>query len=46
MIKTSNFWRLDKEENEDRQNGRINSSHISIPHSNGGSLRLEQNNLK
>ena len=42
MIKTSNFWLLDKEVNGDCQNGRNISSQRPIPHFNGGSLRLEQ----
>ena len=46
VIKTSNFWLLDKEVNSDCQNGRIISSQRSIPHFNGGSLRLERHNLR
>ena len=46
MIKTSKFWLLDKEVNRDCQNGRIISSQKSIPHFKGGSVRLEQHNLR
>ena len=44
LIKTSNFWLLDKEVNCDCQNGRIISSHRSTPHFIAGSWRLEQRN--
>ena len=46
MIKTSKFRRLDEEENRDCQNGRVIFCKRSIPHFNGGSLRLEQHNLR
>ena len=46
MIKTSNIWRLVKEENRDCQNGRVIPSQRSIHHFNDGSLRLEQHNLR
>ena len=44
--KHQTFWLLDKEVNRDCQNGRIIFSQRSIPHFSGGSLRLEQHNLR
>ena len=44
--KHQSFWRLDKEENHDCQNGRIISSQRSIPLFKVGSLCLEQHNLR